>query len=563
MRFGKSRVMAIGGAVAMAAGLLAVVTIPAQSKESAPDTQPPSAPQKLRQTGVTPTTISLEWEASTDNVGVAKYEIFEFGNSLGETDDGETTKFVAEGLKSGKEYGITVFATDAAGNTSQSSERINVRTPKKPTDDPQKPTAPTKLTVTGAAADSVSLSWTAATDNVGVVGYDIYNGDTALVRDAEATSATVTELVPETPYTFTVRAKDAAGNESEPSNAVKATTKPGGGGGGGGDGGSSGAPSGIKEISTDWSIPWGMTFLPDGSALVSERDKFTITRVSQDGKKTPVGKIDEADTTDGEGGLLGLAVSPKFAQDKMIFIYHTSKEGDNRVVKATLDGNKLGERQEVLTGIRKNRFHNGGRIKFGPDGFLYVTTGDAQQKNLAQDRKSLNGKILRITMDGKPAPGNPFDNEVYSMGHRNPQGLAWDSAGRLWESEFGNSEKDELNLIEAGKNFGWPECEGECSKPGMTNPKQTWDVGDASPSGIAIVGSDVYMAALRGQRLWKIPINGTNAGKARAYFVNEYGRLRTVEKLPKANALWLSTTNADGNGKKPEGSDRIFRVEIK
>jgi glucose/arabinose dehydrogenase len=168
-----------------------------------------------------------------------------------------------------------------------------------------------------------------------------------------------------------------------------------------------------------------------------------------------------------------------------------------------------------------------------------------------------------MTPDGEPAPGNPFSSLVYSYGHRNPQGLAWDSEGRLWSAEFGNSKVDELNLIEAGKNYGWPECEGNCSEAGMTNPKKTWPVGDASPSGIAIVDDVVYMGALRGQRLWRIPLDGTNAGTPQAFYVNEYGRLRTVEKIPGTNSLWITTTNCDKNGGKPKGSDKIFRVELK
>ncbi len=164
--------------------------------------------------------------------------------------------------------------------------------------------------------------------------------------------------------------------------------------------------------------------------------------------------------------------------------------------------------RHVFGGMRKSRYHNGGRIRFGPDGFLYIAIGDSQQSNLAQDSNALNGKILRITKTGAAAPGNPFGTAIYSYGHRNPQGLAWDSAGRLWSSELGNSSVDELNLIQPGKNYGWPTCEGTCSTTGMTNPKRTWSVSSASPSGLAYANGALFMAALRGQRMWRITLSG-------------------------------------------------------
>ncbi|MEV6985205.1 PQQ-dependent sugar dehydrogenase [Sphaerisporangium sp. NPDC051017] len=186
----------------------------------------------------------------------------------------------------------------------------------------------------------------------------------------------------------------------------------------------------------------------------------------------------------------------------------------------------------------------------------------AQTSSLAQDRNSLNGKILRMTTTGAPAPGNPFGTLVYSMGHRNPQGLAFDRNGRLWEAEFGNSSQDELNLIKPGANYGWPTCEGTCSVAGMMNPKASWPVAQASPSGIAIIRNVVYMGALRGERLWRIPINGDteSVGTSTAYYVGAYGR--TVTKVPNADQLWMSTTNADNNGGGGPGSDQIFRITI-
>jgi glucose/arabinose dehydrogenase len=288
-----------------------------------------------------------------------------------------------------------------------------------------------------------------------------------------------------------------------------------------------------------------------------------VWKLTKSGTRTQVGTVPNAVTTNGEGGLLGVAVDPKWETDHFVYFMHTASEG-NRVVRMTYDGTKLGDYKVLLQGIKKNRYHNGGRLAFGPEGYLYVSTGEAQQPDLAQDKNSLNGKILRMTTDGKPAPGNPFGTYVYSYGHRNPQGLAFDRNGRLWEAEFGNSSKDELNLIKPGANYGWPTCEGSCDVAGMTNPKATWNVSEASPSGIAIVRNVIYMASLRGERLWRVPINGDteSVGTPSAYYVGTYGRLRTVTKVPGADQLWLSTTNCDNNGGAADGSDKIFKLTI-
>ncbi|WP_055551767.1 sorbosone dehydrogenase family protein [Streptomyces sp. NBRC 110028] len=323
----------------------------------------------------------------------------------------------------------------------------------------------------------------------------------------------------------------------------------------------SSAPSTIKTVSSDWTVPWGLGWLPDGSALITERDSFKLFKLTQSGTKTQVGTVPNVVTTSGEGGLMGLAVSPNWNTDHYVYLMHTASDG-NRIARMTYDGSSLSGYKALATGIKKNRYHNGGRLKFGPDGYLYASTGDAQTADLAQDKDSLNGKILRMTTDGKPAPGNPFGTLVYSLGHRNPQGLTWDPQGRLWEVELGNNKYDELNLIEPGKNYGWPTCEGSCSTSGMTSPKRQWSVGDASPSGVTYADGALYMAALRGERLWRIPVDGTSAGTPQAYYTNSYGRLRTVETVPGENTLWLSTTNADKNGGEPDGADKVFQVDL-
>src|SRR5918999_5755658 len=232
--------------------------------------------------------------------------------------------------------------------------------------DPTAPTAPAGLRVTGTTSSTVSLAWTASTDNVGVTGYDVLNGDVVLAAGVAGTQATVGNLIADTPYTLTVRAKDAAGNTSAPSNQVVARTQPGTGGG-------PGAPTSIRTVSTGWTTPWGIDWLPDGSALVTERNSFGVFRVTSSGQRTQVGTVPNV-ARGGEGGLLGLAVSPTFAGDQQVYLYHTSPS-DNRIVRMTLAGNTLGGHTVILSGIpRGSQVHHGGRLAFGPDGFLYAGT---------------------------------------------------------------------------------------------------------------------------------------------------------------------------------------------
>lgn len=522
------------------------------SVAAAADTQAPSRPGQPSCSAIGEDALTLSWGASTDNVGVAAYDLYEHGNKLGEA-AGDATSKVLTGLSPNTTYNLTVIARDAAGNASQASPVVDCTT--RPSSDTTPPGKPGTLTSSNVTATSADLSWGASTDDKAVVGYDV-RSDTTVYKSVTGTSTTLTGLACNSPYTLNVVARDAAGNVSPQSNTVTFTTKACATDGG--------VPSSIGTVSSGWTIPWGTYWMPDGqTALVTERDDFRVWKVTKDGTRTQVGTVPNAVTTNGEGGLLGVAVDPKWATNHYVYFMHTASEG-NRVVRMTYDGSSLTDYTILLQGIKKNRYHNGGRLAFGPDGYLYVSTGEAQTPELAQDKTSLNGKILRMTTEGKAAPGNPFGNYVYSYGHRNPQGLAFDRNGRLWEAEFGNSSKDELNLIKPGANYGWPTCEGSCSVSGMTNPKATWNVSEASPSGIAIVRNVVYMASLRGERLWRIPITGDteNVGTPTAYYVGTYGRLRTVTKVPGADQLWLSTTNCDNNGGAADGSDKIFKVSI-
>ncbi|MFJ4922566.1 PQQ-dependent sugar dehydrogenase [Streptomyces sp. NPDC088725] len=322
-----------------------------------------------------------------------------------------------------------------------------------------------------------------------------------------------------------------------------------------------------STVTTGLGSPWSLAELPGGDALVSSRDKATILRVdARSGKKTVVGSVPGVAPA-GEGGLLGIALSPSYATDHMVYAYFTTAS-DNRIARMRYDetkpaGERLGAPDTILRGIPKAAMHNGGRIAFGPDRMLYAGTGDATRKNLAQDKKSPAGKILRMTPEGQPAPGNPEANSVvYSLGHRDVQGLAWDSGKRLWASEFGDHDWDELNLIEPGKNYGWPLVEGKAHKPGLVDPVVQWRPSEASPSGLAYARGSLWMAALRGERLWRIPLAGREtSGAPQAFLTGKYGRLRAVLSLG-GDRVWLLTSNTDGRGTPKPGDDRILQLDV-
>jgi glucose/arabinose dehydrogenase len=309
-----------------------------------------------------------------------------------------------------------------------------------------------------------------------------------------------------------------------------------------------------REIVSDLQAPWGLVALKDGTFLISERDTREIVRI-RSGSTSRVRTIDEADPA-GEGGLLGLAITE---DEKTVFAYYTAAN-DNRIVSMSWDGRDLGAPKVILRGIPKGFRHNGGRMIIGPDGYLYVGTGESGDGSLSHDKDSLGGKILRLRVDGRPAPANPFGNEVFSYGHRNVQGLAFDADGRLWASEFGQQAWDELNLIREGANYGWPEVEGSGTVKGMTNPKVVWRTDDASPSGLAYWQGALWMAGLRGERLWEIPLDGASTRDPIAHFRGDYGRLRTVVVAHDGNSLLLSSSNTDGRGDPSRDDDRLFRV---
>jgi glucose/arabinose dehydrogenase len=324
-------------------------------------------------------------------------------------------------------------------------------------------------------------------------------------------------------------------------------------------GGASGPPpAGAKTIATGLHVPWGLAFEPSGDALVSERTTGDIKRIpAGGGTARTVMHLPEVDTEAGEGGLLGIALSPDYARDGLVYAYYTT-DHDNRIVRFRLGGDVV----PLVTGIAAGSIHNGGRIAFGPDGKLYAGTGETGNGSLAQDLGSPNGKILRMNPDGSAPDDNPFPGSVvWTYGHRNVQGLAWDRRGRLWSSELGQNRFDEVNLIRKGRNYGWPAVEGRGDTRGgrFINPVATFSTSAASPSGDAVVGNRLFVAALGGESLWRMTIKGNRVSKPKRLYHGRWGRLRTVAHAPDGT-LWIATSNTDGRGSPHSGDDRIVSI---
>jgi glucose/arabinose dehydrogenase len=313
------------------------------------------------------------------------------------------------------------------------------------------------------------------------------------------------------------------------------------------------APTATATLARGLNFPWGAAFLPDGSALVSERNSGRVLRVRPGGGFTEVGRILGVFNNGGEGGLMGLALSPHFADDRWVYMFQTTRT-DNRVIRVKFVRGRLGDREVVLGGIPRAQTHNGGGLWFSSRPSLWVTTGDTRNSALAQDRGSLAGKILRLKLDGTAQVSNPFGNRVFSYGHRNPEGITIDPRGRVWSSELGENTWDELNLIREGRNYGWPRVEGRDGAGGFTDPFVQWHPVNCSPSGVAILRGRAWVGALRGQSLWSVDIVGTGLRTKRRFFQGRFGRIRMVKRAPDGS-LWIGTSNGGG-------ADRIIRVTV-
>ncbi|MBX4198250.1 PQQ-dependent sugar dehydrogenase [Candidatus Parcubacteria bacterium] len=321
----------------------------------------------------------------------------------------------------------------------------------------------------------------------------------------------------------------------------------------------------VEVVAENLNIPWDIAFLPNQEMLVTERGGRLI-HISKTGeKKTLI--VDSVKST-GESGLLGIILHPRFTENHFVYLYitHTATGGGllNRVERYVYENNQLTQKKTIISNIPGALYHDGGRMEFGPDGFLYITTGDATKENLAQDKNSLAGKILRLNDDGTIPSGNPFNTAMYSFGHRNPQGLTWDPQGNLWSTEHGRSGVltgyDELNLITAGSNYGWPTIQGPETKSGLVTPvlnsgsNTTW-----APASALYWDGSIFFGGLLGESLYEAKLQGNTVTKLNKYFFKEYGRIRTV-RLGPDGMFYMTTSNHDGRGKPKSGDDKILRV---
>lgn len=320
----------------------------------------------------------------------------------------------------------------------------------------------------------------------------------------------------------------------------------------------------VEVMAQDLTVPWEIAFLPNDELLVSERSG-TLKQIA--GNTTHSLQIEGVRQTS-EGGLLGLALHPHFAQNRWLYVYYTT-DGDgglaNKVERYRFADNRLSDRTEVIGNIPAASNHDGGRIAFGPDGLLYIATGDAGNPESAQDTKSLAGKILRVQDDGTPAADNPFGNAVYSYGHRNVQGLAWDANGQLWATEHGpsgmQSGHDELNRIIKGANYGWPLITGDQTRAGMQTPVLQSGADDTwAPAGMAYYGGSLFFAGLRGQTLYQAQLQEDGSATLTAHFRQTYGRLRAVAVHD--GYLYFGTSNTDGRGSPKRNDDTIMRIRL-
>jgi glucose/arabinose dehydrogenase len=318
-----------------------------------------------------------------------------------------------------------------------------------------------------------------------------------------------------------------------------------------------------KTITGNLDAPWDMAWLPGGAILVTQRDRGSIVMVRPNGSKKVVKKVKGVvsnGASGGEAGLLGIALHPRFARNHLVYVYMSSGH-DNRIVRMKWRDGGLGAKHLVLKGIPRGLHHNGGHIAFGPDGMLYASTGEAGNASLAQNRKSLGGKMLRMTPNGSPAPGNPFRRSVvWSYGHRNVQGFDFDRSGRLWAVEFGDKKADELNLIRKGENYGWPVVEGRSNDSRFTNPKMTWDNEIAGPASVAIRRRVAWISGLTGHRVWRVRLAGRQATGRKDFWVEQYGRIRRT--AIHGGDLYFTSSNTDGRAVPGDSDDRLVRVDF-
>lgn len=523
------------------------------------DIFPPTAPSNVAVNLLTDVSVGLTWSASLDDIGVTGYDVYKDGAFLASTG---TTNYTATGLTPNTKYTFTIKAKDAAGHVSDASSPLIITTAAVP--DTQKPTAPTGLASPSKTSSSINLTWNASTDNVGVYQYDIYAGG-SLAASTSGTSVTLTGLTPNTTYSLTVKARDLAGNVSNASSSISVKTNT-----------TSGDPYTPQVIANNLQVPWAMAFAPDGRLFFTERNSGRI-RVVINGqlRSTPVITLGAPfyyqDRS--EGGLLGIALDPNFSQNHYIYVYHTYKAAGNvvknRVVRLIENNNTAILDTVLISDLPGAVYHNGGRLKVGPDNKLYFSDGNYGRKD--DTLTYLGGKIMRLNLDGTIPTDNPFGSSspVYSKGHRNPQGLAWQpGTNRLFESEHGEQGNDEINFIQPGKDYGWPDYEGDNqNKPGITPPLIHSGITTWAPSGITFVtkgpwAGNLLVANLKGKQIIRMVIgeqNGKPTIDSQNYlFKNQYGRIREVLEAPDGSIYFITSNNGDKNG---DGTpDKLVRL---
>jgi len=324
----------------------------------------------------------------------------------------------------------------------------------------------------------------------------------------------------------------------------------------------------VTVIADNLSIPWDIAFLPTGEMLVTERDGNLFVFNGSEERM----KVEDVEHV-GEGGLLGMALHPDFSSNRFVYLYQTSRSESgiiNHVVRYTFKDNTLSDSRTIIDNIPGVATHDGGRLRFGPDGYLYITTGDAENARLSQDPNSLVGKILRLTDNGRIPADNPFGNAVWSLGHQNPQGITWDDKGNMWATEHGPSGFDEINLIFAGGNYGWPAW--KANQPNETDApifgdevimpisssgsdrSQTW-----APASALYLDGSIFFGGLAGNALYEAVLDGEKVLEIKEHFKGEFGRIRSVVLGPD-NMIYISTSNRDGRGRPETDDDKVIKI---
>ncbi|WP_079474156.1 PQQ-dependent sugar dehydrogenase [Marinococcus halophilus] len=315
----------------------------------------------------------------------------------------------------------------------------------------------------------------------------------------------------------------------------------------------------VEVLAENLDVPWSLNIHED-TYYMTNRGGDVIEVTGEEKERLPLAASDEI-VNEGEGGLLGFVLAEDFADSSKGYAYYTYRQNDgalaNKVVAVERESSQWSETEVLLDDIPGDRIHNGGRLEIGPDGYLYATAGDSDEPSLAQDEDSLAGSILRMTVDGEVPEGNPFENSyVYSYGHRNPQGIAWNSTGKLYSSEHGPNAQDEINVIEPGNNYGWPEITGSESAEDLDAPvvqsgSTTW-----APSGTAFLEDTLLVAGLRGESLYAYD---EEAEEMNAVFEGE-GRLRDVKTGD--GGVYVLTNNTDGRGSPSENDDQLLKLTL-